>query len=261
MGVDFMNTLRKQCLLETARAAGACLKAHFNKGIQIRKKGTLDLVTAADEAAEALIIAAIQKDFPDDAIVAEESGSKSGSSGYQWIIDPLDGTTNFAHNFPQFAVSIAIAKDNLVVLGAVFDPIKDEFFFAEKEKGAYLNDHPIHVNDRQELVDALGVTGFSYDRRQRMDELLNRARNILENCQGLRRLGSAALDLCYTACGRFDIFIEDGLNAWDIAAGQLIVTEAGGVVSQLDGSSLDIFSGEILATNKDLQSQALAKLT
>lgn len=255
-----MSMERKHCLLETARKAGACLKEHFNKGIAIRKKGALDLVTAADEAAEALVIEAISSAFPDDAIVAEESGSRDGTSGYQWIIDPLDGTTNFAHNFPQFAVSIAVAHEGAVILGVVFDPVKDEFFFAEKGRGAYLNDIKIGVNTREEIGDALGVTGFSYDRRQRMDELLGRARSILENCQGLRRLGSAALDLCYVACGRFDVFIEDGLNAWDIAAGQLLVTEAGGVVSLLDGSQLDVFRGEILASNKVLHPQAVACL-
>lgn len=242
------------------RQAGALLKEYFYKKVEIRKKGPLDIVTIADEQAELLIVNGIKKHFPDDAIIAEEGNSRSGTSEFSWIIDPLDGTTNFSHRLPHFAVSIAVERNGQVIHGLVFDPMKEELFEAHLGQGASLNGHPIQVSGCLDLGDALAVTGFSYDRRQRMDYLLQRVRLLLDECQGLRRLGSAALDLAYVASGRFDVFIEDGLNSWDIAAGQLLVSEAGGCVSLFNGEPLDLSCGQILATNPAIQTAALKKL-
>lgn len=248
---------RNKLLEKVSREAGACLNTFFGRKLTIRKKGELDLVTEADETVERLVVEAISATFPNDSILAEEGSSKSGDSGFKWIIDPLDGTTNFAHELPQFSVSIALAQEGRVISGVVFDPIKDEYFAAHLGEGATLNGQPIHIGVREQLGEALGVSGFSYNRRERMEELLERTRRILMHCQGFRRLGSAALDLAYVACGRFDVYLEDGLNAWDIAAGQLLVREAGGVVSLLNGESLVLERGQILATNESLQQQAL----
>jgi len=251
---------RIELLARVSKEAGALLADYFGKGVAVRKKGRLDLVTEADEAAEHLIVSAIRQAFPSDEILAEEGGRHAGTSGWRWIIDPLDGTTNFAHDFPQFCVSAALAEGERVVAGIVFDPVKDELFSARLGKGAWLNDAPIGIGGREELGEALGVTGFSYDRRQRMPDLLGRVSRILMNCQGLRRLGSAALDLAYVACGRFDVFIEDGLNPWDIAAGTLLVAEAGGVAVDFSGVGLDLGKGQVVATNKTLLPEATAKL-
>ena len=255
-----MSDARAQLMRSAGLEAGALLKEYFYSSVEIRKKGELDLVTMADEKAERLIVDAVVQAFPDDAIIAEEGSSKDGSSGYSWIIDPLDGTTNFAHRFPHFSVSIAVAKAGRVIHGLVYDPMKNERFEAHAGEGTTLNDQPISVGTREVLGEALAVTGFSYDRRERMDFLLERVRLLLNNCQGLRRLGSAALDLAYVASGRFDVFIEDGLNAWDMAAGQLLVTEAGGRVSLLNGETYDLNGGQVLATNSHLQALALKTL-
>jgi myo-inositol-1(or 4)-monophosphatase len=255
-----MSGTRVELLKTVSRAAGRCLQNHFGGELNIRKKGELDLVTAADEAAEKLIVAQIASQFPADAVIAEEGSSRDGNSGYAWIVDPLDGTTNFAHQFPHFSVSIALSRDERVVAGVVYDPMKDEFFFAQAGGGAFLNGQPMRVADRQHLSEAMAVTGFSYDRRQRMPELLGRVERILQHCQGFRRLGSAALDLAYVACGRFDLFLEDGLHAWDMAAGLLLVTEAGGLCTNLDGSQHRLFGDQVLATNPRLHGQALTQL-
>jgi len=256
-----MTPSRRDALKRLAREAGACLREHFGREADVRKKGELDLVTQADEAAEALVVAGIAAAFPHDSILAEEGSRRDGDSGWRWIIDPLDGTTNFAHRFPHFSVSIALERDGRVTDGIVYDPIKEEWFEAHAGEGATRNGEPIRVAARDDLGEALAVTGFSYDRRQRLPQLLNRVARMLSHCQGFRRLGSAALDLAYIACGRYDVFLEDGLNAWDIAAGQLLVAEAGGAVCLLDGSPLDLRRGQILATNPALRDQALAKLT
>ena len=255
-----MSANRAQLLKDIGLKAGHCLKDFFGKKLDIRKKGELDLVTQADETAERLIVDAISSTFPNDAILAEEGHSKEGDSGYQWIIDPLDGTTNFSHAFPHFSVSIALSHQNEVTHGLVYDPIKDECFEARLGVGAWLNGNPIRIGWRENLSEALAVTGFSYDRRDRMDFLLERVRLMLNHCQGMRRLGSAALDLCYIASGRFDVYIEDGLNAWDIAAGQLIVREAGGLATQLNGGPLSLTKGEVLAANPAIHAQALQRL-
>ena len=255
-----MNISRSELMEQLGLEAGARLKDFFGKGIEIKKKGVLDLVTLADETAEKLVVDGILAHFPQDAILAEEGGAREGSNAYQWIIDPLDGTTNFAHSFPHFSVSIALARDNQIIAGLVYDPMKNEMFKAQLGQGATLNGNPISVGIKRDLGESLGVTGFSYDRRERMDFLLDRVRMILNNCQGLRRLGSAALDLAYIASGRFDVFVEDGLNAWDMAAGALLVTEAGGSISMLNGDHWNVHGHEVLACNANLLPQALQSL-
>ncbi len=251
---------RRQVLKLIAQEAGTRLREFYRSGVAVRKKSELDLITIADETIERQLVEAIRRNFPDDEIQAEEGGSARGDSGYKWIIDPVDGTTNFAHGFPQFAISIALAKNGQVISGMVVDPAKDEVFAAHLGDGATLNGQPIRVADHHHLSDCLVVTGFPYDRRQRIDILLERVRRILMKCQGMRRLGSASLDLCYVACGRFDIYLEDGLNAWDIAAGQLIVREAGGLATMFDGGQLDLDGRQILAANEALLPLAMAEL-
>ena len=243
---------RKLLMKKVAAGAGECLLRHFRTGVAVRKKGALDLVTAADEAAEKIVIEGIRNHFPDDHILAEESGSHSGSTEYQWIVDPLDGTTNFTHGFPHFSVSIGLAKAGEVVAGIVFDPVKDEWFEAHLGEGATLNGRPIAVSGETNMGEALGVTGFSYDRRDRKNELLDRVSDFLQHARGLRRLGSAALDLCYIASGRFDFYVEDGLNPWDIAAGSLIVTEAGGRLAGIGGAPFDLYEGKVIACTPGL---------
>lgn len=251
---------RREVLKRIAAAAGERLRAFYREGVAVRKKSELDLITIADETIERQLVTAIRESFPEDEIQAEEGGSATGNSGYKWIIDPVDGTTNFAHGLPQFAISIALAKDGEVVSGMVVDPAKEEVFEAHRGEGATLNGRPIRVAEHRLLSDCLVVTGFPYDRRQRIDMLLERVRRILMKCQGMRRLGSASLDLCYVACGRFDIYLEDGLNAWDIAAGQLIVREAGGLATMFDGGVLDLDGRQILAANAELLPLAIAEL-
>lgn len=232
--------------------AGACLKEYFGKELHIRKKGNLDLVTLADETAEKLVLQMIRDNHAEDGILAEESGSHEGTSGFCWVIDPLDGTTNFAHGLGHFAVSIALQKDGETQAGVVFDPIKNEWFEAVRGSGASLNGHEIHCSSQDHLNDALVATGFSYDRRTRMSEMTKRVERILQNCRGMRRYGAAALDLAYIAAGRFDIFFEDGLSPWDIAAGALLVQEAGGEISAFGGGPFELARGEIMAANSEL---------
>ncbi|MBO1317198.1 inositol monophosphatase family protein [Acanthopleuribacter pedis] len=243
---------RVEILKRAAEAAGRVLSNGFRQTLHIDQKGELDLVTDIDRAAERAILDILDAEVPEDTIVAEESGRREGSNRFKWIIDPLDGTTNFANGFPHFSVSIGLMETGLLRAGIVFDPIKDEWFEAHRGKGATLNGRMIRVGEKTSLAEALGVTGFSYDRRERMPELLARVESFLMHTRGLRRLGSAALDLCYVACGRFDVFLEDGLNAWDMAAGCLIVEESGGILSRLNGKPFDVDGGEVIACNTHL---------
>ncbi len=257
---DAVIESRRNVLVEVAREAGSCLRGYFSRNLEVKKKGELDLVTQADMAAESLVVDTIRQKFPEDEILAEEGGLREGGNGWKWILDPLDGTTNFAHRNPHFSVSIALAHNGETIGGVVYDPMKEEWFEAHAGEGATLNGAPIRVSGCERLNDALAVTGFSYDRRQRLPQLLDRVGRMLNCCQGLLRLGSAALDLAYIACGRLDVYLEDGLHPWDLAAGQLLVTEAGGWVSQLDGAPMDLSRGEVLAANQALAPQALAHL-
>ncbi len=232
----------------------------YNKPLQVEHKSSLDLVTDADLAAEKLIKSRIKKSFPQDAILAEESGSDSGNSVYRWIIDPLDGTTNFSHRIPHFAVSIALEKNGELFAGAIFDPAKKELFQCRKGQGAFLNQKPIRVSSMVDPEQALSVSGFPYNRRQHLPELLSRVEKALDHFQGFRRLGAASLDLAYIAAGRLDVFWETGLKPWDLAAGVLLIQEAGGVAANLLGKPLVLEEGEVLTCNKHLFHQVKAIL-
>lgn len=220
-----------------ARGAGQILRDGYSKEHTVHYKGTIDLVTEIDHASEAFLIGEIQSQFPDSHIIAEESGETAGENKGVWFIDPLDGTVNYAHHIPVFCVCIAYALKGLVTLGAVYDPLLDEMFTAERGKGAFLNGKPIHASETTELQKSLLVTGFPYDTWDtKLDNFKNFER-LAKKTQGVRRLGSAGLDGCYVAAGRFDGFWECALRPWDIAAAGLIAEEAGARVTKIDGSA------------------------
>lgn len=237
--------------METARDAGRVLMEKYGRITAVTKKGDINLVTEADLASEALIIERISSHFPRHSILAEESGVLANSNAdleYKWIIDPLDGTTNFAHGYPCFCVTIALERDGKIVLGVTYDPTRDEMFAAELGQGATLNGKPIRVSQTDELGNALIVTGFPYDIKHR-ENFARHLTEMLLGCRGVRRDGSAAIDMAYVACGRFDGFWEEGLNPWDIAAGSLLIAEAGGYVTYYDCTMHNIYTPPILASN------------
>ena len=247
----------KHTALRAAYQAGEILNNHFGKLKSISKKGIIDLVTEADIASEKRITDIIRASFPDHEILAEESGRHHGDDSARWIIDPLDGTVNFAHNLPIYCVSIAFALKSQVKMGLVFNPFNGELFSAIKGHGAFLNDNPITVSPPKDLNDSLLATGFPYDVRSRLDNVTKRLKACLSAAQGVRRLGSAALDLCYVACGRFDGFWEENLKPWDMAAGALIVQEAGGRVTDFNDQPFDILQKQTLATNSHIHPHVL----
>ena len=243
-----------------ARQAGAIQLESLGRVERIMFKGRVDLVTEVDKRSEAAIVAALTGRCPEHRIVAEEgSGTAEGASPYRWLIDPLDGTTNYAHTFPHFAVSIALQRGDETIVGVVYDPIKDELFRAERGRGAFLNDRPLGVSTTEELIRGLLATGFPYNAAHR-PLALARWEAFTNTAQALRRTGSAALDLAYVAAGRFDGFYEDRLGPWDCAAGALIVAEAGGRVSDYRGGPFDPFRGELVASNGPLHDAMLAVL-
>ncbi len=247
----------EQVALRAARAAG---RIHLKRLSRIninRKSNSIDLVTEADREAEAAIIETITRAFPTHAILAEESGASAIASDHRWIIDPLDGTTNFAHGFPMFNVSIAYERKGRVEFGIVFDALRRECFSAARGRGARLNGKPIHVTKTAMLSSALIATGFPYDRRERRRFYLCFWEAFMMRTQGVRRTGAAALDLCNVACGRTDAFWEFGLKPWDVAAGSLIVSEAGGSASNMDGTLLDLGGGNIVASNRQVHREML----
>lgn len=247
-----------------ALAAGAVLRQNYSKPHQITMKGAIDPVTESDLQSQEMIIALIRQNFPDHDILAEEAtgeveppppaahygpSREAEPPPWRWIIDPLDGTVNFAHGYPAFCVSIACEAQGSLEYGVVYDPLRDELFEARRGQGAVLNGRSIQVSSLDRLDRALVATGFPYDIRQRLPKTLARLGRIMGTAQGLRRGGSAALDLCYVACGRLDGFYEENLKPWDTAAGLLIIEEAGGRVSIFDGGAYDINSPNILASN------------
>ncbi|WP_319408698.1 inositol monophosphatase family protein [uncultured Desulfosarcina sp.] len=246
----------KRVGIAAACRGGKVLQEHFGKLRSIRKKGVIDLVTEADTRSEAIIIDTIAKAFPDHAILAEESGTHPGSGG-RWIIDPLDGTTNFAHNLPLFCVSIAFAVDDRILAGFVLAPLLGELFVGVQNQGARLNGAPIFVSSTPMLADSLLVTGFPYDHQTLFDSLIERFGRCLTATQGVRRLGSAALDLCYVASGRFDGFWEQHLKPWDTAAGFLVATEAGARTTVFSGAPYSIDKNEIVSTNGVIHNELL----
>lgn len=233
-----------------AREAGAYQRKKSSETFNIEFKGPINLVTEVDKFCEKLIVDEISKHFPDHDIMAEEGSGERKNSAYKWIIDPLDGTTNFAHGYPLFAVSIALEHQGKILAGVVYDPMRDEMFSAFAGEGAKLNDKTIHVSKIDKLERALMATGFAYNLRQTKDNNFDHFQNVIMRAQGVRRDGVAAIDLCYVACGRYDGFWELNLFPWDMAAGQIILTEAGGVVTRFDGSPFTVYEKDMLATNK-----------
>ena len=248
--------------IRAAREAGAILQDYAARGFQIENKGRINLVTEADLASERHITQLIGSHFPSHRILAEEGGASGhpGEDNYVWIIDPLDGTTNYSHGFPCYAVSIGIELHGEAVAGVIYDPTRDELFAAERGAGATLNGNKIRVSAVDHLERALVVSGFPYDVRERMEEYLPAWREFLKHTQGVRRLGAAAIDMCCVASGRMDGFWENGLNPWDTAAGWVIIEEAGGRVTKLDGSPFDNYSASLLCTNGAIHDQMLAVL-
>jgi len=244
--------------IETAREAGQILLERFGRKINISKKGDINLVTEADLASEKFIIEKIRSRYPKHAILAEESGEAiiEGDQTWKWVIDPLDGTTNYAHGYPCFCVTLALEHDGEIVVGVTFDPTREELFASERSGGATLNNKPIRVSETAELKDALLVTGFPYDTRER-ENFARHFTGFTHKSRGIRRDGSAAIDMAYVACGRFDGFWEEGLHAWDVAAGVLLIEEAGGRVSYYDDSKFSIYKPPICASNNLIHREML----
>jgi len=235
---------------EAARAAGAILLDYAKSGFRIEHKNPVNLVTDADHAAEECVINHIRHEFPDHRVLAEERGQVDLTpSPYLWIIDPLDGTTNFAHGYPAYCVSIGLEREGRCVVGVIFDPTRQELFDARIGGGAKLNGHPIHVSSTGILDQALLVTGFAYDIRETEHNNLDHFVRFALKAQGIRRTGSAALDLCYVAAGRFDGFWEVKLNPWDMAAGSIVLREAGGQITDFGGREHSIYGQELDASN------------
>ncbi|MBS1795883.1 MAG: inositol monophosphatase [Acidobacteria bacterium] len=248
--------------IETARAAGRILLEKYGRKLNVSKKGDINLVTEADLASEQLIIERIRSHFPKHAILAEESGDAvllSGDNKFKWIIDPLDGTTNFAHGYPCFAVNLAVEHDGELVVAVTFDPTRDELFAAERGRGATMNGKPIRVSETEKLSESLIVTGFPYNFKEKKDFARHLTEFLLYS-RGVRRDGSAALDMAYVACGRFDGFWEEGLNPWDVAPGCLLIEEAGGVVTTYTGDKINIYQPPICASNGLIHREMLAVL-
>jgi myo-inositol-1(or 4)-monophosphatase len=244
--------------IEAVVKAGELQMARFGQVMRIDKKGTIDLVTEIDVAVERIFRALIAERFPDHQVLAEElGGSPTVPPGPCWVFDPIDGTTNYAHGLPIFCASLALEIDGVAVVGAVFDPNRQELFTAERGGGAFLNGRPLRVSAAQTLVDALLVTGFPYDVHQRLEEIVGLFSDFVGRARAVRRLGSAAIDLCYVAAGRMDGFWESDLKPWDIAAGALIVQEAGGVVTGFAGEPFASRGRSVLATNGHLHQPML----
>jgi myo-inositol-1(or 4)-monophosphatase len=245
-----------------ARHAGEILRRGYGKDIQVSQKGVIDLVTEIDRQSESYLLQEIRSRFPGDRIISEESGAHSGSDCCIWYVDPMDGTINYAHGVPVFTVSIAYQAADLLQLAVVYDPMRDELFSAERGKGAWLNGKQIAVSSVHQIDRALLATGFAYDIRTHPETNLDHFARFSMRCQGVRRLGSAALDLSYVAAGRYEGFWELRLSSWDVAAGALIALEAGAKVSRIDGGTDYLTSPvSILAANPILHAQMLSILT
>jgi myo-inositol-1(or 4)-monophosphatase len=242
--------------IEIAREAGTILREGFDRPKTISYKGEVDLVTESDRRSEQLVVARLQRRFPDHGIVAEEGGGAEAVATHCWHVDPLDGTTNFAHGYPCFAVSIGLAERGVPIAGAVFNPVSNELFAAARGRGAYRNDNRIRVSPVEKLATSLVATGFPTHQRKRSSNI-NYYWQFTLRSHGVRRDGAAALDLCSVACGRFDAFWEFGLKSWDTAAGIVIVEEAGGRVTDLAGQPYRLGGPSILASNERIHKEVL----
>ncbi len=260
MNIDLL----KRTAIGAAYKSGKAIKARLGN-VSIRKKGAIDLVTEADIESEKIIVDTILSRFPDHSILAEESGLNRGDHDAEnqddkWVIDPLDGTTNFAHQLNLFAVSIAYVQKGRPIVGVVLNPETGELFTATQGKGAELNGRTIKVSESEDISESLLVTGFPYNLKEIIKPLMKRLENCLIASRGVRRLGSAALDLCYVACGRFDGFWEQNLKSWDTAAGELIAREAGATITDFSNNPFSIDKDEILATNGYIHPQMISLL-
>ena len=256
-----MSPLERRVAVEAARAAGRLLRDELSGVRHIAYKGMpTNLVTEMDQRAEAEILGRLRGAFPDDAILSEETGTTAGRSGRRWIVDPLDGTTNYTHGLPIFGVSIALETERRIELGVVYDPAREELFVGERGRGATLNDAPMAVSTTATLRESLLTTGFPYNIRETRDTNLPEYAAFSVRARAVRRLGSAVIDLAYVACGRFDGFWELRLGSWDVAAGSVLVEEAGGLVTAVDGGPLDVDAPTLLATNGIVHEEVLGVL-
>lgn len=248
----------KETLIRATLDAGKIMQQHFNGAYKISSKSSInDLVTEVDKLSEATIVKNIRSSFPDHDILSEEAGELAGNSKFKWIIDPIDGTVNFAHGIPVCCVSIALEKEGAMLMGAVYNPFMNEFYFAEKGKGATLNDKKISVSGNENIDSAFLVTGFPYQWEEMKNDPMDIFSYFVKKGLPVRRMGSAAIDLCWVACGRFDGFWEHNLNAWDAAAGYLIVKEAGGEVTDFKGGTYSPYQKRLIATNGKIHSDIL----
>ena len=250
--------------VKAARAAGSVInRASLDiEKLQVQVKGANDFVTEVDQHAEAVIIETILQAYPGHGILAEESGRSMGAkdSEFVWIIDPLDGTTNFIHGFPVYAVSIALAHRGVVQQAVVYDPSRNDLFIASRGRGAYLNERRLRVSKRTRIQESLIGTGFPFRKGDNFKRYVKMFEEVMQQCAGLRRPGAAALDLCYVAAGYYDGFFETGLNPWDIAAGSLMITEAGGLIGNFTGESDFLYQREVVAGNPKIYGQLVATL-
>ena len=248
--------------VRAARRAGSIINRASLSGaaLNVRSKRVNDFVTQVDQAAEEAIIEIVRKAHPDHGFLAEESGKTTGAAEYLWIIDPLDGTTNFIHGFPQYCVSIAVEHRGALAHGVVYDPVKNELFTASRGRGAFLNDRRIRVSKCTRLKESLVGTGFPFKELSRLDLYTGQLRNLIQDSAGVRRAGAAALDLAYVACGRLDAFWEMGLSPWDMAAGALLIQEAGGLVGDFSGDARYMQSGDMSAATPKVFPQLLEAL-
>lgn len=243
--------------IEAAKTSGKIQKQGFEKKHSIQFKDTINLVTEVDKACEDKIVKILKKNFPSHSILAEESGAHGDSKEYVWVIDPLDGTTNYAHGFPAFCTSIALEHKGRSIVGVVYDPMLDQLFWSVRGNGAYLNKKKIHVSKIDQLFKSLLATGFAYNVQKVKNNNVDNFKNFLMRAQAVRRMGAAAIDLCYVACGRFDGFWELQLQPWDTAAAVLILEEAGGRATLFDGSPFDNYRRQIVASNAKIHQEML----
>lgn len=257
-----MNELNEyaQTAIKTARKAGKMLREGQKRPLDIEKKGKINLVTDMDRKSERIITEMIGERFPEHNIVAEEGTEVDHHSGYVWYIDPVDGTTNYAHGLPWYAVCIGLFKDGEPYCGVVYNPANDELFAGQRGVGAFLNGERLHVSDRSDISESLLVTGFPYYKMERPERVLRNFESIFMECRGIRRFGSAALDMCYVAAGKYQGYWEEGLKPWDTAAGLIVLLEAGGMITDYDGGRFSIFSDTLAASNGKIHDRMLRLL-